>query len=111
MEFTRLSERMVVTPQLQSKDIAEVAGAGFVGLMNNRPDGEEPGQLTSADLEAQVRQHGLTYWHVPIIPGQITETDVRDFAAALRTVEGPVLAFCRTGSRSTALWKAAEALS
>lgn len=111
MEFTRLSDRMMVTTQLQSKDIAEVAGAGFVGIMNNRPDGEEPGQPTSAELEAQAKQHGLAYWHVPILPGQMTETDVRDFAAALRTVEGSVVGFCRTGARATALWKAAQALS
>ncbi len=111
MDLTRLSDRMVVTPQLRTKDVAELASAGFVGLMNNRPDGEEPGQLTSADLEAQVRQHGLTYWHVPIVSGQMTETDVRNFAAALRTVEGSVVGFCRTGTRATALWKAGQALS
>lgn len=111
MDFIRLSDRMVITPQLRSKDVAELGNAGFVGIMNNRPDGEEPGQPTSAELEAQARQHGLAYWHVPVVPGQMTETDVRDFAAALRTVEGPVLGFCRTGTRSTALWKAAQALS
>lgn len=111
MDFTRLSDRMVVAAQLRAKDVAELASAGFVGIMNNRPDGEEPDQPSSSQLEAQARQYGLAYWHVPVVSGQMTDTEVRDFAAALRTVEGPVIGFCRTGTRSTALWNAAQALS
>ena len=103
MDFTRLSNRLVIAPQLGSQDIAELASSAFVGIINNRPDGEEPDQPTSAELEAQARRRGLAYWHVPIVPSQMTDTDVREFAVALREADGPVLAFCRTGNRSTAL--------
>jgi uncharacterized protein (TIGR01244 family) len=111
MNYTRLSDHLVVAPQVMPQDFGEIAGSGFVGIINNRPDGEEPGQPSSLELEAAARRHGLAYWYVPVVPGEPTERQARAFAAALQQADGPVLAFCRTGNRSTILWKAAQALS
>lgn len=111
MESTRLSESLAVRPQVRPEDVGEVAASGFVGIINNRPDAEAPNQPSSLELEAAAKRHGLAYWHIPVAPGAMTEDDIRAFAAALRDACGPVLAFCRTGNRSTALWKAAQALS
>lgn len=111
MEFTRLSERLATASQVRPEDLREIAAAGFVGIINNRPDAEAPDQPSSLELEAEARRVGLAYWHVPVVPGGITDKDVRAFAGALDEADGPVLAFCRTGNRSTALWKAAQALS
>lgn len=111
MEYTRLSEQLATAPQVRPEDLRELAASGFVGIINNRPDAEAPDQPSSLELEAEAKRVGLAYWHVPVVPGAMTDEDVRAFAAALDEAGGPVLAFCRTGNRSAALWKAAQAFS
>ena len=111
MEFTRLSEQLATAPQVRPEDLREIAGSGFVGLINNRPDGEAPDQPSSLELEVEAKRVGLAYWHIPVVPGAMTHKDVRDFTTALGEADGPVLAFCRTGNRSNGLWKASQAVS
>lgn len=111
MEYTRLSEQLAASPQVRPEDLHEIAASGFVGIINNRPDAEGPDQPSSLELEAEAKRVGLSYWYVPVVPGAMTEKEVNAFAAALSEAEGPVLAFCRTGNRSAALWKASQALS
>lgn len=110
MELNRISDRLAVSPQIALQDITALAQDGFTGIVNNRPDGEAPDQPASREVEAEARRHGLDYWHIPVVPGAMTEADVRAFASALADATGPVLAFCRTGGRSSALWEAAQAL-
>jgi sulfide:quinone oxidoreductase len=111
MIYTRLSAQLAAAPQVRPEDLREIAASGFVGLVNNRPDAEAPDQPSSADLGAAASQVGLAYWHIPVVPGAMTEKEVSAFAAALRAADGPVLAFCRTGKRSAALWKTSQALA
>jgi sulfide:quinone oxidoreductase len=111
MEITRLSEKLAASPQVRPEDLREIAASGFIGIINNRPDGEAPDQPSSLELEAEAKRVGLAYWHVPVVPGAMTDSDIRAFAAALGEADGPVLAFCRTGNRSTALWRAAQAVA
>lgn len=108
MNMTQLSPTLSVRPQVLPEEVAELAAAGFKGIINNRPDGEAPDQPGSSELEAAAKRHGLAYWHIPVVPGQATEEQARAFAAALREADGPVVAFCRTGNRSTGLWKMVE---
>lgn len=108
MEITRLTEQLATAPQVRPEDLREIAESGFVGVINNRPDSEAPDQPSSLELEAEAKRLGLAYWHVPVVPGAMTDKDVHAFAAALDEVDGPVLAFCRTGNRSIALWKASQ---
>lgn len=103
MELTWLSTQLAVRPQLLPQEVGEIAAAGFTGIINNRPDGEAPGQPSSAELEAQAANHGLSYAHIPVVPGQASDRDSAAFAAAVRRAGGPVVAFCRTGSRSASL--------
>lgn len=111
MEFTRLSEQLATASQVRPEDLREIAAWGFVGIINNRPDAEGLEQPSSLELEAEAKRIGLAYWDVPVVPGAMTDEDVRAFADVLREAHGPVLAFCRTGNRSAALWKASQALS
>ncbi|MFN3727764.1 MAG: TIGR01244 family sulfur transferase [Allosphingosinicella sp.] len=111
MEFTILADKLAVAPQVKPEDLRELAASGFVGIINNRPDGEAPDQPSSLELEAEAKRVGLAYWHVPVEPGAMSDKEVREFSAALGEAGGPVVAFCRTGNRSTALWKASQAVS
>src|SRR3954468_14282077 len=99
----RLDETTWVEGQITA---ADVAGLDVRILINNRPDGEEPGQPASADIEAAARKTGLDYRHIPI-SGGISAAQVEAMAQALDT--GPALAFCRSGTRSTYLWALARA--
>ncbi|MGS1015899.1 TIGR01244 family sulfur transferase [Allosphingosinicella humi] len=111
MELTRLSDQLATAPQVRRENLREIAASGFVGVINNRPDAEAPDQPSSLELEVEAKRVGLAYWHVPVVPGAMTDKEVHAFAAALDEANGPVLAFCRTGNRSTALWKALQAVS
>jgi len=101
-----LSDRTAVAGQLTAADMAALATAGFRSVVNNRPDGEEPGQPTSATLEAAAVAAGLNYRHVPIraLPeGQAVQAVGEVLAGGERT-----LLFCRSGMRSAAAWAMAE---
>lgn len=105
----RLTPFIAVAAQLQPADMGTLAAAGYRCVINNRPDGEGEGQPTSAEMEAAAKANGLDYHYLPVISGQIGDGDVAAFTALLDRVRGPVLAFCRTGTRSTSLWALSEA--
>jgi uncharacterized protein (TIGR01244 family) len=92
---------LVAARQLRPEDVAAAAADGVAVIVNNRPDGEEPGQPASADIERAARAAGLRYHHIPVAGG-IGPDQVAAMAAAMD--EGKLLAFCRSGSRSTWLW-------
>lgn len=105
----RLTPAFGVAPQLDADDIAALAAQGWRSLLCNRPDGEAADQPASAELAQVAAAHGLAWRHVPIVSGQWRDADVAAFADALRTLPAPVLAFCRTGTRSIHLWALAMA--
>jgi len=107
MDITRVTPDFATSPQLTPKDVAEAKAAGFTTIINDRPDGEEPNQPPSRDIAEAARACGLAYFHIPIVPGQVTEEAVTAFAKALAAADGPVLGFCRTGKRATALFERA----
>ena len=103
-----LADDLSVSAFLPPQRLAELHGR-FKTIINNRPDAEEPGQPTSAEIEAEARRLGLAYVHLPVIAGQISDEQVRSFAEALAEHQGPALAFCGTGRRSTMLWALSQA--
>ncbi|MDD3446294.1 MAG: TIGR01244 family sulfur transferase [Zavarzinia sp.] len=105
----KLTPFLSVAPQINAGDVGSLSALGYRAIINNRPDNEGAGQPASADLEAAARRLGLEYRHIPVISGQVTDEAVAAFQAALGEVKGPVLAFCRTGTRSTTLWALSEA--
>ena len=109
MKIAKLTPFLAVSPQIAEADLGALAAQGFRAVINNRPDGEAEDQPSSAALAAAAGRVGLEYRHVPVVSGKITDDDVAAFAQALDEVKGPVLAFCRTGTRSTTLWALAEA--
>ena len=108
MSFRMLDETCLVAGQIWPEDVAEAAAAGVTMIVNNRPDGEEPGQPPSAEIEAAARAAGVEYRFVPVSSG-ISETEIGGMIDALEAAEGKVLAYCRSGTRSTMLWALARA--
>jgi len=96
----RLDDRTWVSGQIAPHEVAGLAEQGVTVLVNNRPDGEEPGQPLAGDIEAAAAEAGIPYHFVPIIRG-IGPADVEEMQKALREAEGgKLLAFCRSGTRS-----------
>jgi uncharacterized protein (TIGR01244 family) len=106
MSYRRLDERTLVAGQIETADIAELAAQGITMIVNNRPDGEEPGQPESAEIAAAAKTAGLEYRYIPVAGG-FSDAQVEEMAEALES--GPTLAFCRSGTRSAYLWAMARA--
>lgn len=107
-KYHSLAADFAVAPQLMPEDMAELARAGFHSVIINRPDGEGgPTQPLSADVMRAARAAGMQARYLPVVSGSITSADVADFADLLQALPTPVLAFCRSGSRSENLYRAA----
>jgi len=98
-----LADDVFVSAFVPPEKLADLA-PDFGTIINNRPDAEEPGQPSSAEIEAEARRLGLDYVHLPVVPGKITDADAERFGEAIARRKGPILAFCRTGTRSATLW-------
>ena len=104
----RLSADVCVAPQLDPSAMAWAAQAGFKSVINNRPDFEGgPEQPTSATMEAAATAAGLRYAHLPVSPAVQTPEEIARFAELLAEPPKPILAFCRSGTRSGKLYHAA----
>jgi uncharacterized protein (TIGR01244 family) len=103
-----LTPDFAVAPQLQPSDMAAVAAAGFKSVIINRPDYEAgPDQPTAEQVSAAAREAGLRVEYQPVVSGAMTQDDVARFAELLHTMPAPVLAYCRSGTRCTVLYRAA----
>ena len=108
MIIRQLDEQTFVDGQIGPEDLAEVKAMGVTMVINNRPDGEDAGQPTSAEIEEAARAAGLDYRHVPIARG-MGPSDVEAMREAIHaTGDGKMLAFCRSGNRSTLAWAIAR---
>jgi sulfide:quinone oxidoreductase len=105
MTVKALSPNLSVSQQIPLEDVASLTHAGgFKSLICNRPDGEEDGQPDWADVETAARAAGLETAHIPVWGKEFRPETVAAFANALEAMPKPVLAYCRTGTRSTILW-------
>lgn len=107
--FRKLTENVLVSPQLALADVAAAAALGVAMIINNRPDGEDPDAPQSADIAAAAAAAGLNYVEIPVGHAGFSEPQVDAMIAALEQAEGPILAYCRSGTRSTLLWALAQA--
>ncbi len=105
--FIRITDSVSVAPQIAPEDVALAAAQGFRCIVNNRPDGESFDQPPGADIEAAAHAAGLAYVAIPIDHTGFNLDQVNAMTAALQA--GPVLAFCRSGTRSCNLWALAAA--
>ena len=109
MKLRKITPSLSVSDQLTEQDLEIAAAQGFRSIINNRPDGETEDQPRSEVLWSVAERLGLAYRHIPVVPGNVTDDNVSAFVKAMSEMREPVLAFCRTGTRSTTLWALAEA--
>ncbi len=110
MQATPVTDFLSVSGQITREDIAEIARQGYGTIINNRPDDEEPRQLSHAEAEAEAKRLGLEYRYIPVVTNAITKRDVADYQNAILRGPQPVLAHCRSGTRCYLLWGAVRAL-
>lgn len=108
-DFRQLIPDFWVSPQIEQPEIDEAARRGFTLIVNNRPDGEADDQTPGAEIERGARAAGMDYIAIPIGQGGFGEAQVGALADAIAGAGGPVLAYCRSGTRSTLLWALAAA--
>lgn len=105
----QLTAKLHVAGQITADDVKQAATEGFTAIINNRPDGEEPGQPLASEIAAAAKAAGLTYVHQPVVGTNITDADVGTFARLVAETPGKILAHCRTGTRCTMLWVLSQA--
>lgn len=94
--------------QIDPSHLSEIAKQGYKSVINNRPDGEGGlDQPKNAEIQAEAEKLGLQYAYLPVVSGAITPDQVIEMARLLKTMPGPILAFCRSGARSTNLYQLA----
>lgn len=109
MDIRSLTDSYAVSPQISLGDLAAIKAAGFTTVIDNRPDGEIPGELHAAAMQAAAEALGLTFVINPVIGGALTLENVLAQKAALESASGPVLAYCASGNRSSVVWALAHA--
>ena len=107
--FRQLTDRILVAPQIAAGDVMDAAQAGVTRIINNRPEDESPDQTPGTEIEAAARAAGLEYVAIPVTHSGFAEWQVTAMADALAKTDGKILAYCRSGTRSTLLWALAQA--
>lgn len=109
MEVKRINDQMSVSPQITPEDVPSIKAAGFTAIINNRPDGEAPGQPGSETIREAAEAVGLEYHFIPLGREGVSPDMIEKTKAALEGSAGPVFAYCRSGTRSTTLWALSQA--
>jgi sulfide:quinone oxidoreductase len=108
MKIKALTAGLSVSPQIVEADLQEIRDSGFRSIICNRPDGEGADQPTFVEIAAAAEKAGLAARYLPIVAGKVGDDDAQAFDRALADLPGPVLAYCRTGTRSATLWALAQ---
>ncbi len=107
--FRQLTPRLFASPQITLAEVDAAAAQGIGLIINNRPEGESDDQPPGDEIAAACARHGIAYVAIPVTHAGFSQPQVQAMAAALAGTDKPVLAYCRSGTRSTLLWALAEA--
>ena len=106
MNISQITDNYAVAPQVHPDDIRLLAEQGFVAVICNRPDDEEPGQPSAADIAAACDAAGLAFHHIPVSGMPIAAENIQEQRRLVIESDGMVLGYCRTGQRSQIIWSA-----
>ena len=107
--FKQLTSTVYASPQIGLAEVAEAARLGVGMIINNRPEDESDDQIPGPEIAAAAAAAGIGYAAIPVTHAGFSQPQIAAMAAALTAHPGPVLAYCRSGTRSTLLWALAEA--
>ncbi len=107
--FRQLTDRVFVAPQIDVGDVMDAAQAGVALIINNRPEDESADQTPGEEIETAARAAGMDYIAIPVTHAGFAQWQVTAMADAMSKTDGKVLAYCRSGTRSTLLWALARA--
>lgn len=110
-DFRQLSDTVFASPQIELDTIEAAKAAGITLIVNNRPDGEDPSAPQGDEIKAAAEAAGMQYLAIPIGHAGFSEPQIDEMIAGLEAANGSVLAYCRSGTRSTLLWALAQAKS
>jgi sulfide:quinone oxidoreductase len=108
MKIVQLAENYFVTMQIDPEDVESFAREGFKTIICNRPDGEELRQPTSASVREACERHGIAFHLIPIRGSEVSPEILQRFLDVIRSADGPILGYCRSGTRSAILWQVAQ---
>jgi len=106
-QTTEIAPGLSVTAQIEKADVAQIAKQGFKTIINNRPDSEGV-PVTAADAKAEAERNGLKYAYLPVTSSTITADDLVAFEKLVAESPKPILAHCRSGTRTYLLWAATQ---
>ena len=109
MDARKLTDKYSVSPQITVEDLPQIAEAGFTTVICNRPDGEGADQPSFEEIEAAAGKLGMEARYLPIVAGKVGDTDAEEFGRLMESLPKPILAYCRTGTRSATLWSLSQA--
>ena len=109
MDIRQITPNYAVAPQIDTSDMARLASLGFVAVINNRPDHEVTPELSSQQMRQAAEDAGLSYHENPVENGGLTVDMVAQQASAIAKSDGPVFAWCRSGTRSSIVWALSQA--
>ena len=111
MSIKTLTPNLSVSPQILPSQVANMANSGFKSIICNLPDGEGGSEQPSFDLiAAAAKSAGMQSAYLPIVPGQAGPTEAAAFRDLLNRLPTPIIAFCRSGNRSTSLWTMSQTI-
>ncbi|WP_028913663.1 TIGR01244 family sulfur transferase [Pseudorhodobacter ferrugineus] len=109
MDIRALTPTYAVSPQIDLSDLTAIKAAGYVAVIDNRPDGEIPPSHHTENMRRAAEEAGLAFFANPVIGGMMTMENVTEQAEAMEAAGGPVLAYCASGNRSSVVWALAHA--
>lgn len=109
MDIRAITPDYAVSPQIEPSDLPAIKDAGYVTVIDNRPDGEIGPHLHTDAMRAAVEALGMTFVANPVIGGMLTMDNVTAQGAAIAASPGPVLAYCASGNRSSIVWALSQA--
>lgn len=107
MNINKIDDQFAQSPQIRPDDIRLIAEAGYKGIICARPDNEDPGQPSFAEIAEVAERFGLKAFHIPV-SGQLTEGQLIRFEQATAETDGPILGYCRSGGRAGGLYQASK---
>ncbi|MWB77931.1 TIGR01244 family phosphatase [Pseudooceanicola sp. 216_PA32_1] len=109
MDIRQITPRYSVTPQITPEDVAAIKAAGFVRVICNRPDEENPAELQAGAIREVVEAAGLDFVVLPLTHQTMTPENIALQKSAAGDADGPVLAYCASGTRCSVIWALGQA--